>query len=315
MLRVSDLNIKGCKLEPVDSVNTISASTFNRDYIAQNRPLLIKGGVAHWDALPLWNNEYLNRNAGHNVVDIETSRDQFEGRLFDDAEKVWMPFSRFLERLTLPSGETDYFVGSWLFPTLAADVPDISAFKAFNMAIKRRMIMSRGGNRIALHYDWYQNMLCQVAGYKRLVLIDIVDTPFLYPLSSPVNYSPVNVQDVNWSTYPEFCNATIFQADIEPGDVLYMPMLWWHAVESIDRNIMISQSFYDTDRDLLFILKKMLALGRLNLAEKQMNDVWAVLESDLNDNEKIRAVRRQANNQSLGDVKRIFAHRQLIFKK
>nr|WP_255490920.1 cupin-like domain-containing protein [Spartinivicinus marinus] len=302
-------------MKPIDSIKNISVSAFNRDYVAQNRPLLIKGGIAYWDALSLWDNEYLNRNAGHNVVDVETSRDQFEGNLFDDAEKVWMPFSRFLERLTLSEGETDYFVGSWLFPTLVADAPDIPTFKAFSMPIKRGMIMSRGGNRIALHYDWYQNMLCQVAGYKRLVLIDVTDTPFLYPLNSPVNYSPVNIQNVDWSAYPEFCHATLFHADIEPGDVLYIPTLWWHAVESVDRNIMISQSFYDTDSDLLFILKKMLALGRLNLTKKQMNDLCTVLESGLNEKETIRAVRRQVNSQSLDDVKRLFAHRQLMFKK
>ena len=37
---------------------------FYRDYVSQNRPVIIKQGVGHWPALQKWTNKYLEDQLG-----------------------------------------------------------------------------------------------------------------------------------------------------------------------------------------------------------------------------------------------------------
>nr|VFK66843.1 MAG: Ribosomal protein L16 Arg81 hydroxylase, contains JmjC domain [Candidatus Kentron sp. UNK]VFK72244.1 MAG: Ribosomal protein L16 Arg81 hydroxylase, contains JmjC domain [Candidatus Kentron sp. UNK] len=301
--------------EMVESTRSIGPEDFRGDFVERYRPLLIEGGVAHWDAMRLWNNDYLRERVGFHTVSVETSRDQFEGRIFTDAEKVEMPFSRFLDRLSLPAGETDYFVAAFQFPELLADMPDIAVSSVFGMQHRQRMLMTRGGNYIAFHYDWYQNLLCQVAGSKTLILADITNTPNMYRLleTQMPNYSPINLREPNTDRYPDFARAPLIRVDLEAGDVLYLPPLWWHTVESRDRNIAISISFFETNAELLYMLRKMSDHRAFGLPANEEAHIRSILDGHDGDRDKLRAIRRYASDKRLSPVLMFFGQRNLRY--
>ena len=66
----------------------------------------------------------------------------------------------------------------------------------------------------------------------------------------PVDFTPagqaislVDFKRPDFEKFPRFKQAleTAVVAELEPGDALYMPSLWWHHVESFDKlNIMIN---------------------------------------------------------------------------
>lgn len=295
----------------VPEVEDISKEEFAQNYVGKNAPLKIRGGVKHWDAVRLWNNEYLQQMVGFNTVEVETSRDQFEGRVFEDVEAVNMPFSQFLERLTLPEGETDYFVGSWLFPVLTKDVPDLELFETFEMFYKRRMLMARGGNSIAFHHDWYENILCQVSGYKKLTLVDIAERAYMYPIQEgkTQNYSPIDIHQLDYEKYPRFGQATLYETEIHPGDVLYIPFHWWHTVDSFERNIAISCSFYEGDRKLLFVIDKMHRHNALDLEASAAKGLQAILDSQADDRQKCKQIYKYAKERELSSILLMYVHR------
>lgn len=295
----------------VPEVEDISKDNFSQNYLQKNAPLKIRGGVKHWDAIRLWTNEYLQQMVGFNTVDVETSRDQFEGRIFDDAEKVYMPFSQFLERLTLREGETDYFVGSWLFPVLTKDVPDLELFETFEMFYKRRMLMARGGNSIAFHHDWYENLLCQVSGYKRLTLVDIAQSAYMYPIEEGENrnYSPIDIHEVDYQKYPRFGQATLYETEIHPGDVLYIPCHWWHTVDSFERNIAISCSFYEGDRELLLVIDKMHRHKAFDLEMSTAKGLQEILDSQADYPQKRKQIYKYAKERKLLNILLMYAQR------
>ena len=99
------------------------------------------------------------------------------------------------------------------------------------------------GNRIrvAPHYDLKENIACCVAGRRRFTLFppeqvaNLYSGPFeLTPAGTPV--SMVDPQAPDLDRYPRFAEAWNHaqQAELGPGDALYIPYTWWHGVESLE---------------------------------------------------------------------------------
>jgi hypothetical protein len=99
------------------------------------------------------------------------------------------------------------------------------------------------GNRIrvAPHYDLKENVACCVAGRRRFTLFppeqvaNLYPGPFeLTPAGTPVSMVDPLAPDLD--RYPRFAEAwkSAQQAELEPGDALYIPYTWWHGVESLE---------------------------------------------------------------------------------
>ncbi|VDI57843.1 hypoxia-inducible factor 1-alpha inhibitor (HIF hydroxylase), partial [Mytilus galloprovincialis] len=80
------------------------------------------------------------------------------------------------------------------------------------------------------------NFFAQVYGYKRFILFPPEEFPNLYPHPTyhPCDrQSQVDFDNPDFEKFPKFRNATGFETIVGPGDVLYIPIYWWHQVESI----------------------------------------------------------------------------------
>jgi ribosomal protein L16 Arg81 hydroxylase len=101
-----------------------------------------------------------------------------------------------------------------------------------------------GGNRTGLHYDEADNFLVQISGKKNLILYSPDDTGFLYhcPLHPDrlFNCSLVDTGLPNHKKFPLFHMATPFFVELQPGDMLFIPALWWHYVESVSFNLAVN---------------------------------------------------------------------------
>jgi hypothetical protein len=109
---------------------------------------------------------------------------------------------------------------------------------------EREMLVSLWlGNRTrtAAHWDLPQNLACVVAGRRRFTLFPPEQLKNLYvgPLDMTLAGQPTSLVDIeqpDFERHPRFREAlgAAEVAELEPGDVLYMPSLWWHAVEGLD---------------------------------------------------------------------------------
>jgi hypothetical protein len=106
------------------------------------------------------------------------------------------------------------------------------------------------GNRTlaSAHYDAPNNMACCAVGRRRYTLLPPQQIQNLYP--GPLDPTPggqvismVNFADPDFEKYPRFrdCLEAAQIAELEPGDALFYPSMWWHQVEALDRfNVMIN---------------------------------------------------------------------------
>lgn len=103
-------------------------------------------------------------------------------------------------------------------------------------------------SRASAHYDMSANLACCAVGRRRFTLFPPDQVHNLYP--GPFAPTPggqvitmVDLKAPDFDAYPRFRKALEQSVviDMEPGDVLYYPSMWWHEVEAKDRfNVMIN---------------------------------------------------------------------------
>lgn len=116
---------------------------------------------------------------------------------------------------------------------------------------------SPSGTITRSHFDSYDNLLSQVAGYKVVRLHAPADSGGMYAIrgsaatgdkgataavaaggggddtTSQGNVSAVDVEAPDWAAHPLHAGVVTYDALLGPGDVLFIPKGWWHYVRSL----------------------------------------------------------------------------------
>src|SRR5690606_12864655 len=92
---------------------------------------------------------------------------------------------------------------------------------------------------VSAHYDAPNNIAVCIAGHRRFTLFPPDQIANLYP--GPLAPTPggqaismVDFANPDFEKYPGFKDAIANSqvADLEPGDALFYPSMWWHQVEA-----------------------------------------------------------------------------------
>jgi Cupin-like domain len=112
------------------------------------------------------------------------------------------------------------------------------------------------GNRITTptHVDEWNNLACAVAGRRRFTLFPPEQIENLY--IGPLDFAPtgaamsmVSLRCPDFVRYPKFREAlgAAQTAELAAGDVIFIPPLWWHHVESLEPfNVLVNYWWHDT---------------------------------------------------------------------
>lgn len=264
-----------------------SALEFLRDYVAPNKPVVIKGAFDHWPALHRWTNDYLRAKIGENEVDVAVTPDGFAdsvvGSRFVMPEERRMTFSQFLDIIeckTLSNGV--FYVQkqnsnmTLQFKELLSEVEDeiqwaTEAFGHGPDAVNFWMGDSKAVT--SLHKDHYENLYCVIVGEKKFTLIPPTDQPFipyenfrsgLYKenveghfeivdddTTGMVPWIPVDPLNPDIKKYPQFRFARPVEVTVKAGDMLYLPSLWYHHVRQTHGCIAVNY-WYDMEFDIKY---------------------------------------------------------------
>ena len=110
--------------------------------------------------------------------------------------------------------------------------------------------------RIAAHNDFPCNLACVAVGRRRFTLFPPDQFRNLY--LGPVDNTPagraismVDFHDPDFDAHPRFRDALDHAqlAELDPGDAIYIPSMWWHHVEGLEPfNALVNYWWRDTPR-------------------------------------------------------------------
>lgn len=221
---------------------------FLRDYYFENRPAIFKNAVNHWPAMK-WTPESLKRAVGSSEVEVQAGRTRDakyeENR---DLFRKMMPFDQFIDNVMALGKSNDLYMTANNIgksqATMRKIFPDIGNvgdgyLNLSNMDDKCFVWIGPAGTLTPLHHDLTNNLFVQLHGRKRFLMVPAAEAACVY--NARHVYSDVDAFAPDYEKYPLYKNATVMDFVLGPGEVLFIPLGWWHAVESLD--VSISTSF------------------------------------------------------------------------
>lgn len=231
-------------------VETLSGAVDLAALSSGGRPVVLRGRVSEWPLvragaeLPA----YLRQFETAQPISAFAGAPAMKGRFFygDDLkgfnfERIRLPLSDLLERLAT-RGPDYLYAGAIPAPTHLPGLAEANPPPLLDPSVERLTSVWLGNRtRTAAHWDLAQNLACVVAGRRRFILFppDQVSNLYIGPLENTLAGQPVSMVDFadpDLSAHPRFVEAmsNALVADLEPGDVLYIPSLWFHHVESLE---------------------------------------------------------------------------------
>ncbi len=237
-------------LEEIDA-RSISESEFQRNHVMRNRPCVLRGAVSHWPACAKWRDPaYLKERTANLPMParrqplpeyIHAAHPSIRAELTERYERAheMMAFHDFLaeahaEPKQLVLGSVLLEPSSELGPLHKdlGDFPFLKTLSGSRMYPPYRAFIYRHS-----YTDWHyhatdETFMTQVVGTKEVLLLPPHQETWdaLWPVVCQTGH----LFGVDVARFPRFGKIVPIRVVVKPGDALYIPAYWWHAVASID---------------------------------------------------------------------------------
>ncbi len=247
----------------VKEMQGIRADSVPPEVLTSTQPLLLKGLVADWPFVKAGRRsmsaaaQYLLKFYANTPIGVGFGPPENLGRFFYNEDMSDLNFDRGMGKLDqvlteiLKFEQVDaapsYYVGS-----TAVDLC-LPGFRSENDVVfgatqPLASIWLGNRSRIAAHWDLPDNLACCAVGHRRFTLFPPEQLENLYV--GPLDVTPagreislVDFHNPDFEKYPKFREAlkSAQVAEMEPGDALFIPSMWWHHVEGLDSfNVLIN---------------------------------------------------------------------------
>ena len=239
------------QLDKVERVTGISSDDFIANYLKPGNPVIITDFVdGNSPAFKKWTYDYFKEIAGDQVIDIygkeETSKDRVAS-----APVKKMKFAEYLD--LIEKEPTDYRI--FLFNLLKLK-PELNQDIIYNDPTNGKVLkwlpylfFGGEGSSTRNHYDIDMSnvFITQYKGIKKIWLFPLSESVQLYKI--PFNFhSLANVKDPDYDRFPALKSLRGLEAEINPGETLFMPSGYWHYIQYVTEGFSISVRALPTTR-------------------------------------------------------------------
>ena len=220
------------------------------------KPMLLKGLVSKWPIVaagrqsPQAAADYIRRFYSGDSLTAFTGPPEISGRVSYNDDVTGFNFERVNvtldEVLTPIFAHLDdpeppaYYVGSTVLNRWFPGFRDENDLDLDELA---PLVSLWLGNkiRVSAHFDAADNIACCVVGRRQFTLFppEQLDNLYIGPWDVTPAGQPISLVDFanpDFDKFPNFRKAleSAYVVDLEPGDALYLPSMWWHHVEGLD---------------------------------------------------------------------------------
>ena len=209
---------------------------FIKSYFKPQKPVVIEQFIEHWPAYSKWNLDYMKTIAGDKIVPLYDDRpvDYKDG--FNEPHAK-MKMSEYVD--LLKSEPTRYRIFLW---NILKEIPQLQNdfdFPDFGLKLMKGLPMLFFGGRDSYTFMHYDIDLANIfhfhfEGKKQIILFDQKQSKYLYK----VPHSLITREDIDFSNpdltkWPALKNANGYIAELNHGEILYMPEGYWHYMRYV----------------------------------------------------------------------------------
>jgi hypothetical protein len=229
-------------LAGIERRSDVSADEFLELYYAANRPVVLLGEMDDWPALQLWTPDYLKAKVGSAPIEFQGGRagnPQFEIEMEKHRREVG--FTEFIDLIREGRGNDAYITANNSARNRTALAPladDIGRLDKFLAGADEGMLwIGPAGTMTPLHHDLTNNFLVQLVGRKRVKLVPAGDVGKLYN-DRHVFSQVIDLEEPDILVrFPGLAGAHVYDVLLEPGEILFLPLAWWHQVKALDFSV------------------------------------------------------------------------------
>jgi ribosomal protein L16 Arg81 hydroxylase len=221
--------MKHASAVPAHRAEDLGESVFMGEYVSNSKPCVIRGAVKHWPAMQNWRDKnHLKNRCGHHNVSLFSS--EYHAR-WDrlEAGKKEASFAEAIDHLHAEETKIGIVVAS--LTELQMDLGRLSfltkAEPAFTYEAARFFFYRNAGTSWHFH-SFDETLMSQIVGSKKIGLLKTNTPSYLAMLTL---FCKEEYYD-DPSAFAGFDGAGLewLSAELDEGDALYIPPLWWHGV-------------------------------------------------------------------------------------
>jgi hypothetical protein len=246
MERQRSLSQRASQIERREGLN---GQAFLDEFYAPSRPVVLTGEMDGWPALTRWTAEYLKAAVGPAPVEYQQGRTQnAQFELEKELHRSQGAFTDFIDLISRPgAGNYSYMTAynsaanAKALAPLCADLGFFSKFLTHEADQPKGMIwIGSEGLCTSLHHDLTNNFIAQVVGRKHFKLLPANQVGKLY--NHVEAFSEIADLDtvLDFRKFPRLMGARAYDVILEPGEILFLPLAWWHQAKAIDFNVTLT---------------------------------------------------------------------------
>jgi ribosomal protein L16 Arg81 hydroxylase len=226
----------------------LSGSEFLQQYYRSNRPVIITGMLEHYPARSKWTLDYFAEHFGERLVEVQFGRDadpQYE--LNSIAHKRQLKFGDYVELVRGSGSSNDFYMTAnndsknhASLKELWNDVGALPEYLDDDPARRGFFWFGPAGTITPLHHDLTNNFMAQIVGRKRVRLVAPCDLAKVY--NHRHCFTELDARKVDLARYPAMADVTIHDVTLAPGEILFLPVGWWHHVEALDISVTLAST-------------------------------------------------------------------------
>ena len=218
-------------LQDVPRVKTLSKEAFLRDYYRPQRPVVIERAIEQWPAYSKWSLDYMRQVAGDKIVPLYDDRPVNYRDGFNEPHAK-MRMSEYID--LLKKEPTRYRIFLW---NILREVPELQRdfdFPDFGLPLMKGLPMLFFGGEDSFTFMHYDIDLANIfhfhfEGKKECILFSQSENKYLYKVPhSLITHESINFAAPDLEQWPALRRVKGYRAELNHGEVLYMPEGYWH---------------------------------------------------------------------------------------
>lgn len=239
----------------IERKHRLSREDFLEHYYRRNQPVIITGMLDDCAALKTWSLDYFQSRFADRIVEVQMERTRDPNYEMNSiAHKRQMPFGDYVDLVRSCGRSNDLYMTAnndsnnrKALNELWEEFPDLPSYLRTDQGKQGFFWLGPAGTLTPYHHDLTNNFMIQMIGSKRVKFIAPCHLPRLQ--NERHCFTPIDGAAIDLQRFPQMRDVPVLECDIQAGEILFLPVGWWHYVESLALSVTISATHFIWDND------------------------------------------------------------------